>query len=308
MRARRAGRVTDGDEVEVVGRWSRGTLHASKIKNLTTASEVIGFPRWLKWAVLAVFLAVIAGGAAAVMSGGLPALLAGRVVVPDVVGLNEMAAFSKLGQAGLIPDSTTESSDSVAQGLVIRTTPQAAVEVDRASSVLVVVSSGAGGQGAATFAPPPPPPTEPPAPAPVLVPVPGLAGLDEAAAVSALADAGLSSRTTTESSETVPEGAVIRTDPGAGSMLDLDAKVMLFISSGPAEVAETQAPAADVPVPAVAGMAQADAEANIVAAGLGVAIITEGFCLGTPPLAVRTDPAADTLVPEGSVVTLVATC
>ena len=56
----------DGDRLEVTGRWSRGTLHASKIKNITTASEVVGFPRWLKWAILGVFLLVVSAGAIAV--------------------------------------------------------------------------------------------------------------------------------------------------------------------------------------------------------------------------------------------------
>jgi hypothetical protein len=38
----RSGHVSDGEEVEVVGRWSRGTLKASRVVNLSTSAEVRG--------------------------------------------------------------------------------------------------------------------------------------------------------------------------------------------------------------------------------------------------------------------------
>jgi len=306
MQARRAGRVTDGDEIEASGRWSRGTLQATKIKNLTTASEVIGYPRWLKWAVLGVFLLVVAGGAYAVVGGALPSLLAGRVAVPNVVGMDEMAAFSRMGQAGLVPDSTTESSASVAQGRVIRTDPMSSVEVDRGSAVNLVVSSGASGIGEATFPAGLPQASDPPAAE--RVPVPALGGLDEASAIASLTDVGLASDTRRETNDSVPEGAVIRSDPGAGSLLGIGAQVTLVISAGPAAGIVTDPPVADIPVPSVTGMAQADAEAALADAGLLVAVTTEGFCVGDPPVVVQADPAPGTLVPAGSTVTLVATC
>lgn len=38
----RSGLIGDGEEVEVTGRWSSGTLRAEKITNLTTRAEVLG--------------------------------------------------------------------------------------------------------------------------------------------------------------------------------------------------------------------------------------------------------------------------
>src|SRR5437016_4446953 len=61
MRRYRGGVITDGDEVEVTGKWSRGTLRATRIRNLTTSSEVRGwFAGWGKWVALAVLLLVAA--------------------------------------------------------------------------------------------------------------------------------------------------------------------------------------------------------------------------------------------------------
>jgi hypothetical protein len=41
-----SGHVAEGDEVEVTGRWSRGTLRASRVVNLSTRSEVRGRGPW----------------------------------------------------------------------------------------------------------------------------------------------------------------------------------------------------------------------------------------------------------------------
>jgi pSer/pThr/pTyr-binding forkhead associated (FHA) protein len=38
----RSGRLSDGEEVEVSGRWSHGTLHATKVINLSTGAQVRG--------------------------------------------------------------------------------------------------------------------------------------------------------------------------------------------------------------------------------------------------------------------------
>jgi hypothetical protein len=42
LRAGRSGRVSEGDEVEVTGKWSKGTVKADKIVNVSTGSEVLG--------------------------------------------------------------------------------------------------------------------------------------------------------------------------------------------------------------------------------------------------------------------------
>jgi hypothetical protein len=38
----RSGGLNDGEEVEVIGSWKRGTLRAQKVTNLTTHAEVLG--------------------------------------------------------------------------------------------------------------------------------------------------------------------------------------------------------------------------------------------------------------------------
>jgi hypothetical protein len=42
----RGGQLSDGEEVDVVGRWKDGTLEADRILNLTTGAQVRGLPRW----------------------------------------------------------------------------------------------------------------------------------------------------------------------------------------------------------------------------------------------------------------------
>lgn len=42
------GQVTDGEEIEVTGRWSHGTLKAKRIENLSTNAEVAGFSPGVK--------------------------------------------------------------------------------------------------------------------------------------------------------------------------------------------------------------------------------------------------------------------
>jgi FHA domain len=57
------GQISDGEEVEVTGKWSSGTLRASKIVNVTTSAEIRGVPRAVRiiqWVVVSVVLGFIA--------------------------------------------------------------------------------------------------------------------------------------------------------------------------------------------------------------------------------------------------------
>jgi len=53
-----AGQLGDGDEVEASGRWSHGTLRATKVTNLSTGAQVRGMSGFSK-VVLAIFFALI---------------------------------------------------------------------------------------------------------------------------------------------------------------------------------------------------------------------------------------------------------
>ncbi len=42
FRGYKSGQLSDGEEVEVIGSWKRGTLRASKVTNLTTHAQIVG--------------------------------------------------------------------------------------------------------------------------------------------------------------------------------------------------------------------------------------------------------------------------
>ncbi len=65
--------------------------------------------------------------------------------VPEVVGLTQAAALAALTSAGLEVQVVTEGSDTVPEGLVLRTDPAAGQHVARTAVVTVVVATGAGG-------------------------------------------------------------------------------------------------------------------------------------------------------------------
>jgi serine/threonine-protein kinase len=65
-----------------------------------------------------------------------------KVTVPNVVGQDQDTAIDTIGKAGLIPRRVTEASSTVAAGDVIRTSPPGGTQVDKGSTVTVVVSSG----------------------------------------------------------------------------------------------------------------------------------------------------------------------
>jgi beta-lactam-binding protein with PASTA domain len=180
--------------------------------------------------------ASVAPGAsvALVISSGLP-----PVTVPDVVDLTQAAAESAIEGAGLVVGAVqTAISESVPAGRVMSQNPGAGSSVDAGSSVALVVSIG-----------------------PTAVTVPDVLGLSQAAAESAIGDAGLLvGPISTSSSNTVPEGHVISQDPGGGASVAPGASVALVISSGLPLVT----------VPEVVGMTQSAAENEIEGAGLVV--------------------------------------
>src|SRR5207249_7373976 len=99
-----------------------------------------------------------------VVSSGPP-----QVAVPNVVGLTQSAATSALLSAGLtLVTVTNASSTTVPSGIVISEAPTAGTQILLTSAVNLVVSSG-----------------------PPQVVVPNVVGLTQAAASTAIANAGL---------------------------------------------------------------------------------------------------------------------
>ena len=196
----------------------------------------------------------------------------GLVSVPGVVGLAQAEAEAAIVAAGLTANVTTAYSATVTAGLVISQDPGAAAQVAPGSTVDLVISLGE-----------------------QLVSVPGVVGLAQAEAEAAIVAAGLTANVTTAYSATVTAGLVISQDPGAAAQVAPGSTVDLVISLGEQLVS----------VPGVVGLAQAEAEAAIVAAGLTANVTTAYSATVTAGLVISQDPGAAAQVAPGSTVDLV---
>ncbi|MCY1159953.1 MAG: hypothetical protein MOP51_2978 [Citricoccus sp.] len=136
------------------------------------------------------------------------------VIVPDVEGHSKTAAVEELQQTGVGYSLTSVHHDVVAADSVISTDPGPGTELRRFNTVLVTVSLG-----------------------PELFDVPDVTGLAREEASRALVGAGLSlGRVSTEHSDTVDRGLVVRQEPGAGASLRGGHPVAVVVSAGPAFV------------------------------------------------------------------------
>ncbi len=140
------------------------------------------------------------------------------VSVPNVVNLTQAAATSAITGAGLVVGTvTTASSATVAAGSVINQSPAPGTSVASGSAVNLIVSTG-----------------------PLLVSVPNVVGLTQAAATTAITNATLVvGSVTTTPSATVPAGSVVTQNPAAGASVASGSAVNLVVSTGPAPVGIT---------------------------------------------------------------------
>jgi serine/threonine-protein kinase len=147
--------------------------------------------------------------------------------VPDVVGATEEEARFTLAAAGFTVGEVTRQQDEADEGTVLRQDPPAEARVDAGTGVALVVSSG-------------PPP----------VVVPDVRNLSPAEAAETLARARLDAVDGgTQPSDTVPPGLVTDTDPDPGSSVDRDARVVYFVSSGPATTTTSSTTTTSTTVP-----------------------------------------------------------
>jgi beta-lactam-binding protein with PASTA domain len=151
-------------------------------------------------------------------------------VVPDVAGLDEVAARSGVTDAGFLTiEVVVEPSSTVPQGQVIGTDPAAGSSVAADATVTLRISSGA----------------------PATIEVPSVVGLDRETAEAALVGAGL----VVEVVEVdVPAGdpgigLVVGVDPAAGTQLDPGATVTIQV--GREAPPEGEPPAGSDPPPSV---------------------------------------------------------
>jgi eukaryotic-like serine/threonine-protein kinase len=160
-------------------------------------------------------LAYLAAGLAVVLVFGLLGwwMFEGRyTIVPKVTGVSLAAAQGDLRDVGLTPGGTTTVLDnSVAKGLVIRTSPANGSRIARGGRVDLVVSAG-----------------------PHIINMPQVTGQTLSDAQAAIKHAGLTpGKVKTVTSTTIPVGIVISTDPPAGTSWPQPKPVSIVLSAGP---------------------------------------------------------------------------
>ncbi len=215
------------------------------------------------------------GRTGTVTKTGLITVIVPLVTVPDVVGMTQAAAQTAIEDPGLTLGTVAEQFHAtIPVSQIIGQDPAGGTEVAQGSAVDLVVSRG-----------------------PEPVTVPDVAGMEQAAAQAAIADAGLTVDAVTEQYHaTIPAGQVISQDPAAGAEVLPGSAVALMVSKGPEPVS----------VPDVVGMTQATAQAAIEDAGLTLGAVTEEYDATIPAgQVISQDPAAGAEVLPGSAVALV---
>jgi len=125
------------------------------------------------------------------------------------------------------------------------------------------------------------------------VQVPRVVGLQQAAAVAEIEDAGLEASVTPKADEDVPKGEVIEQDPNGDEYVDKGTTVTIVVSTGPpARV-----------VPSVLTLSKADARRALVEQGFKVKVVVREDDV-TKDQVLDQDPQANTRVAAGSTVTI----
>jgi eukaryotic-like serine/threonine-protein kinase len=195
------------------------------------------------------------------------------VEVPNVTGISQAEALTRLQQDGFLVTTFFESSDTVPAGDVIRTDPTFGTMVEEGATIEVYVSSG-----------------------PEEIEVPPVVGQTRAEAERLITEAGLSIGQVTERADaTFAEGIVVEQDPPQGARVGADAPVNLVVSTGPETVI----------VPNLVNLSERDATAQLQSLGLLVRVQDEHSDEVARDLVIRSDPVADSEVQLGDTVLIV---
>jgi serine/threonine-protein kinase len=198
------------------------------------------------------------------------------VSVPSVVGEPVSQARRTITKAGLkVGRTVSETSDSIAAGNVIDTSPSAGQPVPAGSSITLVVSSGK-----------------------PLVRVPDVTGQSQSAARATIENAGFKvGSVTTQQTSGTPAGDVISQTPSGGTPATAGSTVDLVVA---------QAPPPTPRVPGVTGKTASAASSELQAAGFAVSETTQNVKDQTKNgLVLSQSPAAGTTAKKGSTVTIV---
>ena len=197
------------------------------------------------------------------------------IIVPDVVGMTELAARAAIEAIDLTVGTILQQPhDVVPEGQVITQNPAAGASVSRLTTIHLVVSSG-----------------------PELIIIPDVVGKTESAARTAIEAVYLTVGTIIEQHHpTIQIGQVIEQEPVAGTGVIRSTSVHLVLSSGPKVVI----------VPDVTGMTKENAQNEIKSAELSVGNIEVQHHSSVPTGQVISQvPVAGTEVYQGSNVALV---
>ena len=197
-----------------------------------------------------------------------------QLELPDVVGFSEEDARSALGDAGFVNVTTELVFDpDVEPGNVVAQDPEAGQTAPLSAEITLRVSQG-----------------------PEERVVQDVAGRPTAEAEGILSQQGFNVAQAQENSSSVPAGTVIRTDPPAGSVLQVGETVTMIVSAGPEQVI----------VPSVVEKTEETARAELETAGFNVEVVEETLVPGDPDdgRVISQDPAGGTRVDRGSTVTI----
>lgn len=188
---------------------------------------------WVRYVLIPLLVAALA----ALLAYLLLANRSNEVTVPDVVGANRVSAEQALSSRQLNARFEERFNAETEEGLVFRTDPPANTQVEEGTTVTVFISKG-----------------------PRTVEVPTLTGLTRQQAKQRLEDNGLRVGNVAQRVSEEQQGTVIASEPPGGTPVPLNSAVDIVVSKGGATV------------PNVVGLAQADAEAQLRAAGFGVQV------------------------------------
>jgi len=192
--------------------------------------------------------------------------------VPDVVGLTAQEAEARIRAAGLVVRTGAgEYSRTVPTGSIMGTVPPPDARIRKGREVVLIPSLGRR-----------------------LVPVPDVTGKPEDEAMKTVSDAGLEVDVKRDFDDTVPQGNVIRQDPGPHQKIQEGSTVTIVVSRGPPPVK----------VPDVIGHTTAEARGTLEALGFHVEV-TQDFSTDVPRgHVISTEPSRGEKPPKGSTVTL----
>jgi beta-lactam-binding protein with PASTA domain/tRNA A-37 threonylcarbamoyl transferase component Bud32 len=193
------------------------------------------------------------------------------LTVPSVAGQPAPTAQATLRAKGFTKVTDTEVTSNITKGDVVGTKPGAGSRIKSDSTVDLQVSGGPG-----------------------TIPVPSVKGEPEAEAVAALKQRGFGANVTPQASDSVASGDVIATNPAGGALVARGIRVQVIVSSGHRQV---RVPSLVGDTPAEAGSALGDKHFVVTQQQEASSTVPTGDVT-------RTSPAAGTLAPYGSKVTV----